>query len=134
MKVASGELEGLKVFGWDYNTRDGTCLRDYIDINDLVNGHLLAYNRLSDESNSFFDIFNLWTGSGTSVLELINAVEKTLKLKVKYDIVARRDWDLPSVFCNVDKAERILWFQCHFSMEESVWNTWKFCKNLIWRK
>jgi UDP-glucose 4-epimerase len=134
MKVVSGELDGLQVFGWDYNTPDGTCLRDYIDINDLVHGHLLAYNRLSDEPESFFDTFNLWTGAGTSVLELLQSVEETLKLKVRYNMAPKRDWDLPIVFCNVDKAEKILWFQCNFSKEDSIRNTWKFCKNLVWKK
>ena len=126
IKVANGNLKNLKIFGNDYETPDGSCIRDYIDINDLISGHLLAYNFLLTKDKSVMDTFNLWTWIGTSVFELIKLVEKHLNIKVSYEIVWRRDWDLTKVYCDISKAEKILWFKPKFSLENSIKNTWKF--------
>jgi len=134
MKVAAKKIEKLKVFGWDYNTVDGSWVRDYIDINDLVHGHLLAYNFLTKRDEPIIDIFNLWTWSWLSVLELIGSIEKELDMKINYEMVWRRDWDLAEVYCDTSKANKILWFQSRFTLKESITNTWKFYNEELYEK
>lgn len=126
MKVANWEIESLDIF-WDkYDTIDGTWVRDYIDVNDLIEWHLLAYQYLSKQEKPIFDIFNLWWGKWTSVLELVKAVEDTLGKKISYQITGNRSWDLASVYCDTSKAKEILWFTAKCSLTESIQNTWKF--------
>ena len=134
MKVAANKLDSFKVFGWDYDTIDGSWVRDYIDINDLVHGHLLAYDFLTKSSESVMDVFNLWTWSWLSVLELIKAVEKELHLKVKYEVTWRRAWDLAEVYCDTSKANKTLWFKTKVSVDQSIANTWKFYNNELYEK
>ena len=134
MKVAANKLDSFKVFGWDYDTIDGSWVRDYIDINDLVHGHLLAYDFLTKSRESVMDVFNLWTWSWLSVLELIKAVEKELHLKVKYEVTWRRAWDLAEVYCDTSKANKTLWFKTKVSVDQSIANTWKFYNNELYEK
>ena len=122
MKVATEELKQLQVFWNDYNTVDGTWVRDYIDVVDLIEGHLLAYSKLS----SWFNIYNLWVGKWISVLEMINETEKTIWKKINYKIVERRAWDLAEVYCNPEKANKELNWKAKTSLEESIKNSWKF--------
>lgn len=142
MKVATWELTKLKVFWDDYNTEDGTWVRDYIDVNDLVEGHLLAYKKLENIKtlpqtspfkereqiiNKWFcDVYNLWVGKGASVIEMIEASEEVTWKKINYSIVDRRAWDLWEVYCSPDKAKEELWFQAKVSLKESLENSWKF--------
>jgi len=137
MKVASGELEKLKVFGGDYNTVDGTWVRDYIDVVDLIEGHLKAYEKISSLSNSlpkgeriaanwFFKVYNLWVGKWVSVLEMIKVAEKITWKKVKYKIVERREWDLAEVYCNPRKSKEELDWETKVSLEDSIKNSWRF--------
>ena len=126
MKVATGEIKSLNIFGDNYDTIDGTGVRDYIDVNDLIDGHLLAYEFLSKQAKPIFDIFNLWWGKWTSVLELLQAVENTLEKNIAYQITDNRPWDLASVYCDTSKAKEILWFVASRSLKESIENTWKF--------
>lgn len=129
MKVANGELEKLNVFWNDYDTIDGTGVRDYIDVNDLVEGHLLAYKKLeSQNSNSFCDVFNLWVGKWVSVLEMIEASRKITAQEIPYEIVERRSWDVAEVYCNPEKAKAELWFEAKVNLDESLENSWKFYK------
>lgn len=141
MKVANGQLEKLKVFWNDYDTIDGTGVRDYIDINDLVEGHLLAYKKLENiqpspltplprgEGNKgFCDVYNLWAGKWVSVLEMIEASRKITAQEIPYEIVDRRSWDTAEVYCNPEKAKAELWFQAKVSLDESLENSWKFYK------
>ena len=134
MKVAANKLDSFKVFGWDYDTIDGSWVRDYIDINDLVHGNLLAYDFLTKSRESVMDVFNLWTWSWLSVLELIKAVEKELHLKVKYEVTWRRAWDLAEVYCDTSKANKTLWFKTKVSVDQSIANTWKFYNNELYEK
>jgi len=124
MKVASWELDELKVFGWDYETEDWTWKRDYIDVVDLIDWHLKAYEKLNQ--NWFFETYNLWTWKSISVLEMLKISEKISWNKIPYEIVERRKWDLADVFCNPEKAEKELWWKAKISLEESLENTWKF--------
>jgi UDP-glucose 4-epimerase len=125
MKVAVGELETLSVFWDDYDTIDGTWVRDYIDVLDLIDGHLKAYEKIWWEK-WFFEVYNLGTWKWVSVLEMIEASEKVTWKKIKYKIVWRRDWDLASVFCNPTKAFNELWWKSRVSLKESLENSWKF--------
>ena len=140
LKVAKWELDELKVFWNDYDTIDGTWVRDYIDVNDLIEGHLKAYemitHRLSGTSlkskgrlnfdNGFFEVYNLWVGKGVSVLEMIKFAEEVAWKKIKYKIVWRRDWDLAEFYCDAWKAYKELWWKVKTSLKESLENSWRF--------
>jgi len=126
MKVASGEISELKVFGDDYDTKDGSGVRDYIDINDLVHGHMLAYQYIENQNEPVFDVFNLGVWKWVSVLELVCAVEKYIDHKVAYSIAPRRPWDLAEVYCDVSKAHKVLGFTALYSIDDSITHTWDF--------
>ena len=142
MKVANGELEQLKVLGNDYETIDGTWVRDYIDVVDLIDWHLKAYEKLitpeNQEATSFqpspsqekgqgqFDVYNLWVWKWVSVLEMINIAEKVTWKNIDYKVVDRRAWDLAEVFCNPTKALDGLWWKSETTLEDSLKNSWKF--------
>ncbi|NUJ98137.1 UDP-glucose 4-epimerase GalE [Candidatus Gracilibacteria bacterium] len=134
MKVATGELEELKVFGNDYDTLDGTGVRDYIDVIDLIDGHLKAYSNLESGFNERsvsgkFETYNLGTGKGVSVLEMIEANKKVIGKDIPYKVIGRREGDLASVFCNPEKAEKELGWKTKISLEESLRNSWRFYNN-----
>ena len=122
MKVAKWDLNELKVFWNDYNTIDGTWVRDYIDVVDLIEWHLKAYENIS----KWFNTYNLWVGKWISVLEMIKKTEEIIWKKINYKIVDRRDWDLAEVYCNPEKSEKELWWKTKISLEESIKNSWRF--------
>lgn len=124
-KVAKGQLEKLRVFGNDYNTSDGTGVRDYIHVVDLAKGHVKAIENLKEGVN----IYNLGTGRGTSVLELVNAFMKINDIKVPYEIVGRRPGDIATCFADASKAEKELGWKAELGIEEMVWDAWRFEKN-----
>ncbi len=124
VKVASRELKSLKVFGNDYETRDGTGERDFIHVMDLAEGHLAALNFLS-RHNSCHEI-NLGSGQSTSVLELIHTFEKTNQKKISYEIVTRREGDLPAYYAKADYAKKILHWKAKRSIELMCESAWKF--------
>lgn len=131
MKVAIWELKEVLVFWNDYNTPDWTWIRDYIDVTDLVEWHLKAYeflitNNKQNNLNWFFETFNLWTGIWISVLEMINLVIKVIWKNIPYKIVNRRIWDLEKVYCNPEKALKILNWKTKTNLEESIKNMYKF--------
>jgi UDP-glucose 4-epimerase len=105
MKVANGELEELKVFGNDYNTIDGTWVRDYIDVNDLVEWHLLAYKKLKSKTANFYDVYNLGVWKWISVLEILNASIRITWKNIAHKIVGRRLGDIWEVYCSPQKAK-----------------------------
>ena len=124
-RVVNGDLEQLSVFGDDYNTPDGTCIRDYIHVVDLAIAHVKSLEYLDKLNNNEYDIFNLGTGSGSSVLDLINSFEESTNKKVNYKIVGRRDGDIEAIYCDPKKANNILeWKTKHnlFDMMKSAWN------------
>ena len=108
-KVATKELKELSVFGNDYNTPDGTGVRDYIHVVDLAKGHVLALNKLEKEGKGLF-IYNLGTGTGYSVLDLVHAYEKANNVKVPYKIAPRRDGDIATCYSDPTKAKNELGF------------------------
>lgn len=124
MKVASGEYDELSVYGNDYPTRDGTCIRDYIHVEDLARGHLAALNQMERGAQ----IYNLGTGRGTSVLEIIAAFEAASGKKLPYRIVERRAGDLPSLFCNPAKAEAELGWKAELTISDVMEDTLRFLR------
>ncbi|PID82381.1 MAG: UDP-glucose 4-epimerase GalE [Clostridiales bacterium] len=125
-KVASGKLECLRIFGNDYPTRDGTCIRDYIHVVDLAKGHVAALRN----SQKGFNIFNLGTGKGTSVKELVEYFEKENGIKICREFVDRRDGDVPECYACVEKAKQQLDWEAEKSIKEMVIDSWNFEKNL----
>jgi UDP-glucose 4-epimerase len=124
-KVAKGQLEKLSVFGNDYDTIDGTGVRDYIHVVDLAKGHVKAIENLKDGVN----IYNLGTGRGTSVLELVNAFMKINDIDVPYEIVGRRPGDIATCFADASKAEYELGWKAKFGIKEMVFDAWRFEQN-----
>lgn len=124
-KVAKGQLKKLSVFGNDYDTIDGTGIRDYIHVVDLAKGHVKAIENLNDGVN----IYNLGTGRGTSVLELVNAFMKVNDVDVPYEIVGRRPGDIATCFADASKAEKGLGWKAELGIEEMVRDAWKFEQN-----
>lgn len=116
MKVSKGELPELKIFGNDYGTKDGTCLRDYIHVVDLAKGHLAAINGLKPG----FDAYNLGTGHPTSVLEMVHAFERISGRPLPHKFVSRRPGDLPKLYANPSKAIKELHWQANLTIEDAI--------------
>jgi len=127
MKVATGELKELSVFGDDYETLDGTGVRDYIHVVDLAKGHVKAVEKLRE--NPGLLTVNLGTGKGYSVLEIVRAFEKTNGVKIKYKVTNRRLGDIPTSYANSDYAYKILGWKAELGIEEMCESTWKWAKN-----
>ena len=128
-QVAIGKLTQLTVFGDNYDTPDGTCIRDYIHVVDLAKGHLKALEKmLALPSN--LEVYNLGTGQGCSVLELIHTFEKASGQKVNYKIGPRRPGDLPIVYASTQKAEKELGFKTQFDIEKMCLDAWNWQRNL----
>ncbi len=125
VKVATGELPCLRVFGSDYNTVDGTGVRDYIHVVDLARGHVLALK--NRESGIRF--YNLGTGHGTSVLELVNTFEKVNNLEINKQIVDRRPGDIDACYASTDKAFNELGFKAEYNIEDMCRDSYNFVKN-----
>ena len=124
-KVATKELKELSVFGNDYNTPDGTGVRDYIHVIDLAKGHVLALNKLEKEGKGLF-IYNLGTGTGYSVLDLVHAYEKANNVKVPYKIAPRRDGDIATCYSDPTKAKNELGFVATKTIEDMCHDSYKF--------
>jgi UDP-glucose 4-epimerase len=125
--VANGELPKLKIYGDDYPTSDGTGVRDYIHVMDLAEGHLAAINYM--KSCAGWDVFNLGTGLGSSVLEVINSFEKAIGGRIQINKVARRAGDIPQSYTSVEKARSILGWSAKKNMNEMCKSAWKFQKH-----
>lgn len=129
MKVASGKLEKVNVFGNDYDTKDGTGMRDYLHVVDLAEGHVKALEKL-DKENSGLYIYNLGTGSAYSVLDIITTFEKVNNIKIPYEIVSRRPGDLAIYYANPKKANEELGWFAKKGIEDMCRDSWNFEKNL----
>lgn len=127
-KVAIGELEKVSVFGKDYNTRDGSGVRDYIHVMDIAEGHLAALNFI--KFNSGIHTFNLGTGNNTSVLELISAYEKASSKKISYEIVARRLADIEACWADVLLARNKLKWEAIYNLDDMCKDSWNWIKNM----
>ncbi len=126
-QTAIGLREQLSVFGDDYNTHDGTAIRDYIHVVDLAKAHVIAIDRMVNKKMlKQMEIFNLGTGIGYSVLDVIKAFEKTSGLKLNYKIVARREGDIEKVWANPDFSNQVLGWKAERNLEEMVGSAWKW--------
>jgi len=126
MQTALGKREKLFVFGDDYPTKDGTAIRDYIHVNDLADAHLRALNYLSEGGKS--DVFNLGTGEGYSVLEMIAAAEKATGKEIPYEITGRRAGDPAMLVADNSKAREILGWQPKYGLQEIMETAWNWHK------
>jgi UDP-glucose 4-epimerase len=126
-QTAIGLREKLSVFGSDYPTIDGTAVRDYIHVVDLAKAHVIAMKRLLDNKNlEKVETFNLGTGTGSSVLEVITAFEKVAERKLNYQIVGRREGDITEAYANTDKANAVLGWKALSSLEDCLASAWKW--------
>ena len=126
-RVAAGKLQELSIFGNDYDTKDGTGVRDYIHVVDLAKGHLLALNKL-DKENSGIYIYNLGTGNGYSVLEIVNTFMKVNNVPVPYKIAPRREGDIATCYADPTKAKNELGFVAEKTLEDMCRDGWNFQK------
>lgn len=126
-QVAVGKLKELKVFGNDYLTPDGTGVRDYIHVEDLAHGHILSIKKI--EENPGLKIYNLGTGKGTSVLELVHAFEDANNIKIPYQIVERRAGDIAECYANADKAFNEMGFKCVRTIVDACRDSWNWQKS-----
>lgn len=124
VRVACGQLEELSVFGGDYNTPDGTCIRDYLHVVDLAKGHIKALDKL-DETNGVY-IYNLGTGIGYSVLDVVNTFIKATGKDVPYKITQRREGDLPEFYADATKAEKELGWKAEKNLEDMCRDSWHY--------
>lgn len=126
-QTASGIREELKVFGKDYKTKDGTNIRDYIHVVDLAEAHVLALKRLLNKTaKDNFEIFNIGTGIGYSVLDVITSFERTTKQKLNYSFTDRRQGDVPELFADSTKANQLLNWQAKFNLDDMTSSSWNF--------
>ena len=129
-QAAAGIRKELTVFGDDYNTPDGSCIRDYIDVVDLAKAHVIAMERmLNGKDHDAIEIFNLGTGNGLSVLELINAFETATGVKVPHKIGERRAGDIEKIWANPYKANNVLGWKAEADIKDTMKNAWAWqCK------
>ncbi len=125
--VASGKLDHLNVFGDDYDTPDGTGVRDYIHVVDLALGHIKAIEKAREIKG--IEIYNLGTGKGYSVLDIVKAFEKANNIKIKYEIVARRPGDIATCYADSSKAKRELNWEATKDLEQMCKDSWRYTKN-----
>ena len=127
LKVASGELPKLNVFGNDYKTHDGTGVRDYIHVVDLAKGHVKASEKIASETG--VKVYNLGTGIGYSVLDIVNNFNRVNNLNIPYEITDRRPGDIDEMFSNPAKAKAELGWEAKLGIEEMCRDSWNFKKN-----
>lgn len=126
-KVAKGELEILSVYGNDYNTKDGTGVRDYIHVVDLAKGHIKALEKLEKEKSGMY-IYNLGTGNGYSVLEIIKNFEEVNNIKVNYKITERRPGDIAECYTDPNKALKELGWKAEYGIRDMCFDSWNYAK------
>ena len=130
-QTAIGKREQLSVFGDDYPTEDGTCIRDYIHVVDLAKAHVAALKRLIEDKNpDNYEVFNIGTGKGSSVLEVITAFEKVSNQKLNYKIVDRRVGDVVAAYADTTKANEVLGWKSQSTLEDALLSAWEWEKTL----
>ena len=125
-QTAIGIRKELKIFGNDYNTPDGTCIRDYIYVVDLAKAHVAAMTRVLDKDTDPVEIFNIGTGRGLSTLEVVEGFEKATGVKVNWQYAPRREGDIEKVWGNVDKANNVLGWRADTPIEDVLASAWKW--------
>jgi UDP-glucose 4-epimerase len=125
-QTAAGIREKLTVFGNDYDTPDGSCIRDYIHVVDLADAHVKALAFLSQQSTNFFDVFNVGTGRGNTVLEVIHAFEAVTGVNLPYTIGPRRAGDVVKTWADTSKINRVLGWKATHSLEDCMRDSWRW--------
>lgn len=130
METGIGKRPSMTVFGTDYDTRDGSCIRDYIHVTDIANAHVKALQyAMSERDTEVCDTFNLGSGNGVSVLEMLQAFEKITGQKLNYVLGPRRQGDLAAIYSNSAKAEKLLGWKCEYDVEDMIRSAWAWEKN-----
>jgi len=129
-QTAAGIRDQLTIFGDDYDTPDGTCIRDYIHVVDLAKAHVAAINFLVEQESATYDVINIGTGHGNSVMEVVKAFEEVNDLKLNYTLGQRRPGDVEKVYADASKAKNILDWAANLSIKESLRDAWKWQKTL----
>ena len=129
-QTAIGVRKQLKIFGNDYNTPDGTCIRDYIYVVDLAKAHVAAMTRVLEKDTDPVEIFNIGTGRGLSTLEVVEGFEKATGVKVNWEYAPRREGDIEKVWGNVDKANKVLGWRADTPIADVLASAWKWRKKL----
>jgi UDP-glucose 4-epimerase len=130
-QTAVGIREKLMVFGDDYPTKDGTPIRDYIHVVDLAKAHVVAVKRLLNKQNeTAFETFNLGTGNGYSVFEVIHTFEEVTQSKLNYEVTERRPGDVPKLYAATDLAEKKLKWKAEQGLKEMIASSWKWEQNV----
>lgn len=130
-QTAIGKFEQFNIFGNNYKTRDGTCIRDYIHVSDIATAHVLALQYLlEDKIKSNYEIINLGTGNGVTVLEAVKAFEKVSGKKLNYKIAPRRSGDVEAIYSDSSKAEKLLCWKPKFNIEQMMDSAWQWQLNL----
>ena len=129
-QTAIGVRKQLKIFGNDYNTPDGTCIRDYIYVVDLAKAHVKAMTRVLDGDGDKLEYFNIGTGRGLSTLEVVEGFEKATGVKLNWEFAPRREGDIEKVWGNVDKANKVLGWKADTPLEDVLASAWKWQKKL----
>ncbi len=123
-QAAIGKRGDIVVFGNDYNTPDGTCIRDYIHVVDLAKAHIAALDHMDQTAGGYYDVFNIGTGVGNSVMEVIHAFEETTGVKLNYIIGPRREGDIQKIYGDVSKANAVLSWKAGLDLAEMMRSAW----------
>jgi UDP-glucose 4-epimerase len=129
-QTAAGIREKITVYGNDYGTKDGTCIRDYIHVQDLAKAHVRSLEVLNDMNENHLDFINIGSGNGNSVLEVIQTFEKVNDLKLNYQIGPRREGDVEKVYANASKSENLLSWKVEKTLEDSLKDAWNWQQKL----
>ncbi|MFT6845134.1 MAG: UDP-glucose 4-epimerase [Flavobacteriales bacterium] len=129
-QTAAGWRDMLTIYGNNYDTPDGTCVRDYIHVVDLANAHMAALNWTQKQQTSVAEVFNIGTGNGNSVMDVVKTFEKISEVKLNYRIGQRRSGDVDAVYGSVDKAREVLGWNTTMSMEDALTHAWNWQKKL----
>ncbi|HNW68517.1 MAG TPA: UDP-glucose 4-epimerase GalE [Bacteroidales bacterium] len=131
METGIGKRQQMTVYGTDYETRDGSCIRDYIHVSDIADAHVKALQFLINHKNDVnCEVFNLGSGNGVSVLEMIHAFEKITNRKLNYVFGERRQGDIPAIYSNSQKANLLLGWNCRYNVEDMILSAWKWQQEL----
>lgn len=129
-QTAIGKQEKLTIFGNDYPTKDGTCIRDYIHVTDLAEAHVAALTYVSNQANGLLEAVNIGTGKGTSVLEIVKAFERITDISLPIEYGSRRLGDVVEIYANVQKGQDLLGWQARLSIDEAIEDAWAWEKYL----
>ena len=129
-QTAMGIRKELTIFGNDYNTPDGTCIRDYIYVVDLAKAHVAAMRRVLDEETEALEFFNIGTGKGNSTLEIVNTFEKATGVKLNWKFGPRREGDIEEIYGNVEKANKVLGWKAEAKLDDVLRSAWKWQEKL----